>query len=127
MHNLSDGVAYVGIRSRPRAYTVDPNYAMLRTDDGNAYVAVNATTHEIRAANNGAPINVLSSGSGGAVNVTTNNGNINLNGVTIDPSGNINCPATVTATTDVVGGGKHLKTHTHSGVQPGSGTSGPPS
>lgn len=34
---------------------------------------------------------------------------------------------TVTATTDVVGGGKHLKTHTHSGVTAGGGTSGPPS
>lgn len=38
----------------------------------------------------------------------------------------ITCDQTVTATTDVVGGGKHLKTHTHSGVQTGSGNTGAP-
>lgn len=32
----------------------------------------------------------------------------------------------VTATTDVVGGGKSLKSHTHSGVQTGGGNTGPP-
>lgn len=41
-------------------------------------------------------------------------------------NGNVGCNATITATTDVVGGGKSLKNHTHSGVQPGGGTSGPP-
>lgn len=39
----------------------------------------------------------------------------------------VNVDTTLTATTDVVGGGKHLKTHTHSGVTAGGGTSGPPS
>jgi phage baseplate assembly protein V len=34
---------------------------------------------------------------------------------------------TVTATTDVIGGTKSLKNHTHGGVQTGSGTSGAPS
>jgi len=33
----------------------------------------------------------------------------------------------ITATNDVIGGGKHLATHTHSGVTGGGGTSGPPS
>lgn len=42
-------------------------------------------------------------------------------------SGNITASAgTVTGTTDVVGGGKSLKSHEHSGVQTGGGTSGPP-
>jgi phage baseplate assembly protein V len=40
--------------------------------------------------------------------------------------GDTDCTQTITATTDVIGGGKHLKTHTHGGVQSGSGTSGPP-
>jgi phage baseplate assembly protein V len=38
----------------------------------------------------------------------------------------ITCDTTVTATTDVVGGGKHLKTHVHSGVQAGSSNTGAP-
>jgi phage baseplate assembly protein gpV len=38
----------------------------------------------------------------------------------------VNVDKTVTATTDVVGGGKSLKSHIHTGVTSGSGTSGPP-
>jgi len=57
-------------------------------------------------------------------NMTVTANQISLNGVTIDSSGNVNSPATVTATTDVVGGGKHLKTHTHS--DPQGGNTGPP-
>lgn len=41
-------------------------------------------------------------------------------------TGNVSVTGTITGTTDVVGGGKSLKTHTHSGVAAGSGTSGPP-
>lgn len=39
---------------------------------------------------------------------------------------NVQVDKTLTATTDVIGGGKSLKTHLHSGVSTGSGTSGPP-
>lgn len=45
-------------------------------------------------------------------------------GVTID--GDVSVTGTLTASVDVVGGGKSLKDHTHTGVQGGSGTSGPP-
>lgn len=38
----------------------------------------------------------------------------------------VTCDTTVTATTDVVGGGKSLKTHVHSGVTAGGANSGPP-
>lgn len=41
-------------------------------------------------------------------------------------AGNISTGGTVTAATDVVGGGKSLKTHTHGGVTPGSGSTGVP-
>lgn len=41
-------------------------------------------------------------------------------------AGNLHIGGTVTADTDVVGGGKSLKTHTHSGVTTGGGISGPP-
>jgi len=105
MHNLSDGFALVGVRSQPRAFAVNTSKVELRSDDGATYVQLDPA--------------------GKVVKVTAPNG-INLNGVTIDSSGNLNCPATVTATTDVVGGGKHLKTHTHSGVTTGGGVTGPP-
>lgn len=45
---------------------------------------------------------------------------------TLHTTQDINCDTTVTATTDVVGGGKHLKTHTHSGVTAGAGNTGAP-
>lgn len=44
--------------------------------------------------------------------------------VTID--GDLFVSGTATADTDVVGGGKSLKDHKHSGVQAGGGVSGPP-
>lgn len=105
MHDLSDGFAIVGLRSLPREFTVDPDNACLITDDGQTFFKLNPTSKAI---------------------AMQASGGINLNGVTIDSSGNLNSPATITGNTDVVGGGKSLKTHTHSGVQTGGGTSGPP-
>jgi hypothetical protein len=46
---------------------------------------------------------------------------------TVTITGDLHVTGTATADVDVVGGGKHLKTHTHSGVTSGSGTSGQPS
>lgn len=79
--------------------------------------------------------NVTAKSTNGDVLVEATNGNITakanstitLDAPTIHVTGDINCDKTVTATTNVIGGGKSLKTHTHSGVQPGAGTSGPPS
>jgi len=39
---------------------------------------------------------------------------------TLHTTQDITCDTIITATTDVVGGGKHLKTHTHGSVQSGS-------
>lgn len=75
---------------------------------------------------------------GGSLNLTVN-GNCTLN-VTgnLDSSadgwvhtgdvhiiGNVQVDETLTANTDVIGGGKSLKTHTHPGVTTGSGHTGP--
>jgi hypothetical protein len=57
----------------------------------------------------------------------TVDGNMTSSAASWAHSGNITVTGTVTASVDVVGGGKSLKTHTHSGVQTGGGTSGPPS
>jgi hypothetical protein len=53
-------------------------------------------------------------------------GPVTING-TLAQTGNQTVTGTLTATVDVVGGGKSLKTHTHTGVTTGSGTSGAPS
>jgi phage baseplate assembly protein V len=41
-------------------------------------------------------------------------------------TGNVQVDQTLTATTDVIGGGKSLKNHLHSGVQSGGSNTGPP-
>lgn len=44
----------------------------------------------------------------------------------LEVTGTIHTPSTITGDTDVVGGGKSLKTHTHGGVQTGGGNTGAP-
>lgn len=105
MHNLSDGFALVGVRSRPRAFAVNTAGAELRSDDGSTFVRLDPA--------------------GQLVQITAPGG-VNINGVTIDSQGNVSSPGTVTAAQDVVGNGTSLHTHTHRNVQPGSGNSGTP-
>jgi len=100
MHNLSDGFALVGVRSLPRAFEVSTTEAELRSDDGETFIRMDPA--------------------GQLVQVTAPGG-IDLNGVTIDASGNVHTSATITAEEDVVGGGKHLKTHTHPAGSPNTG------
>lgn len=68
--------------------------------------------------------------SGGTATITadggvTINGPLTVNGDT-KIAGDTSVSKTLTATTDVVGGGKSLKGHKHTGVQSGSAVSGPP-
>ncbi len=51
---------------------------------------------------------------------------ITVNSPTTNWTGDINVTGTVTATTDVVGGGISLNSHTHSGVQSGGSSTGGP-
>lgn len=44
----------------------------------------------------------------------------------VECSGDLTATGTITATVDVVGGGKHLKTHVHSGVTAGGANTGQP-
>ncbi|ODN41078.1 Gp138 family membrane-puncturing spike protein [Piscirickettsia litoralis] len=44
----------------------------------------------------------------------------------VKTSGAINCAQTITASSDVVGGGISLKSHTHGGVEPGGGKTSSP-
>lgn len=88
---------------------------------------------------NGVPSQYIAFASGGITMVSPTKVTIQAPNVQIDASTgvSINTPnvamsqdssvgGTLTATTDVVGGGKHLKTHTHPGVATGDGTSGQP-
>jgi phage baseplate assembly protein V len=76
---------------------ISTNSVQLRTDDGLSYIDLNPTTHNVTIVS---PL-------------TTINGNVQVNG-------------TLTASVDVIGGGKSLKTHKHGGVTVGGGQTGVP-
>lgn len=105
-HSMSDAFALVGVRSKARKLPQPASdTTQLRSDDGTTYVELDP--------------------SGQMVGVVAPGG-INLNGVTIDSSGNVSSPATITATSDVLAGTVSLKNHLTSGVQSGGSMSGPP-
>lgn len=64
-------------------------------------------------------------GAGGTATVTAATG-INLTAPTVTITGDLTVTGTATATVDVVGGGKSLKTHVHSGVIAGGSNTGAP-
>lgn len=110
MHHISDGFALVGVRSMPRAFTsFDASTARLRTDDDSCYLEFDPVNKKLKG---------------------VFPGGITLNTVTIDSSGNVTSPQTITGQTQVVAGtggsAVHLTTHEHSGVTAGSSNSGPP-
>lgn len=116
MHDLSDGFAFIGPRSLPRVIS---NYntvsVELRTDDGLSFIRVNPNTHNISITSSN---NVTVSGTG---SVTLNaTGGVTINGA-LTVNGNISTTGTLTNNGHAVG-----STHTHTGVTPGSGTSGVP-
>lgn len=49
-----------------------------------------------------------------------------LDASTVKATGNVDVDDTVTANSDVIGGGISLKTHPHGGIRSGSGTTTPP-
>lgn len=115
MNDLSDGFVIPQVRSQPRRLTVSTSSAQLRSDDGSVLVELNATAKTLHLA---------------APNGTTIDSNVSING-TLSVSGAITSAVSVTApnvvgTTNVTFGGKSGISHTHSGVQSGTGTSGGP-
>ena len=105
-HDLSDAFAIIGPMSQAnRVGGISTSKTQLRSNDGLTFVELDP--------------------SGQIVNVTAPGG-MTITTPTLHITGNVNCDKTVTASTDVVGGGKSLKTHVHTGVQSGSSTSGPP-
>lgn len=67
-HNLSDGIALLGVRNKTRSYVPVTGGAQLQSDDGQAYVQLNLSNH--------------------AVNIVAPGG-VNINGAVISAAGEI--------------------------------------
>lgn len=122
VHDLSDAFVIPGPQSQVKKISgISTSAAQLRTDDGAAFVEVD-TGGDITATTTG--------------NVTINAPTITLNGdVTINGNlsqgmgasgGSATMLGPVNVTNDVKAGGKSLTTHTHGGVQTGSGNTSAP-
>ncbi|MDE1905304.1 MAG: hypothetical protein KGH75_02480 [Rhodospirillales bacterium] len=105
MHDLSDGFVIPRVRSLPHGITISTARAQLRSDDGLAYVELDPAGH--------------------VVNIVAPGG-VTITAPTVHITGNVQVDQTLTSTIDVVGGGKSLKTHVHSGVQSGTSNTGAP-
>ena len=130
MHDLSDAFAIVGPQSQAHKISgISTSAAQLRTDDGAAFVEV-AAGHAITVKTPGK----LTANADGGTEITSPtialNGNVTINGNLSQGMGASGGSATmhgpVTVINDVTAGGKSLMTHTHGGVQTGSGNSGGP-
>jgi len=112
LHDLSDGFVLLGFRSVPRVLqNISVTAIQIRSDDGNAFIELNPTTHAVTMTVPG-NVNITAP-------TTTITGDVHI-------TGDVQVDKTLTATTDVIGGGKHLKTHLHSGVTTGGGNTGMP-
>lgn len=104
MHDLSDGFAIPGPKSLPNVIpSISTNSVQLRTLDGTCYVELAA---------------------GGVINLVAPGG-VNIMG-TLNVSKAVTLQDTLTVDDDATIDGVDIKTHTHSGVQTGSGDTGPP-
>ena len=114
MHDMSDGFALLGFRSQPRVIgNISSTAAQLRTDDGAAFVEVDAVTHAINATTSGAA-------------TVSAQGNITMNAPLVTINGDVKVNGRVDTTGDVKAGTISLMTHKTSLVMPGTGTGGVP-
>jgi phage baseplate assembly protein gpV len=113
MHDLSDGFAFIGVRSRPRALaSVSTTNVQLRSDDGAAHIEI-TPSHDVK---------VLTSGSA----YVEAGPKIQLKATLIEIQGNVTVTGTIVAQGDVTGQTKSLHNHIHSGVVVGGGNTGAP-
>jgi|GEM_PF-501315 len=92
---------------------IDEPVALLRFKDG-ASLSYDPDAHEL-----------LLQLPSGATTVLVSDGGIDLQG-DVKVTGALDVSETITASEDVIGGGKSLKDHRHTGVAAGSAQSGPP-
>lgn len=140
LHDLSDGLAIVGLNSQPnKLVSFNPTDTELRNRARTMRVTmkpsglietVNAAGNYVLDADGSMTVNAPAGTTINSPQIVLN-GNVTFHGDLTGTTGNggngnATIPGTVTATTDVIGGGKSLKTHVHSGVQPGAGNTGQP-
>lgn len=113
-HDMQDAFFVPGMRPLPQALPEFQNNGIrLRNRAG---------THWVWLKNDGT---ITLENGAGHIRMAPN-GTVTINGVTIDTAGNVTTDATVTASTNVVGGGISLNSHTHGGVQSGGSSTGGP-
>jgi phage baseplate assembly protein gpV len=123
MHDLSDGFALLGTRNQTRLLpSLSTSAVQLRNDAGDAFVQI-APSKNITVSTPAAVTVVAASVTLDAPTVTCT-GSLAVTGA-ITSAVSVTAPAVVGSST-VTAAGKSLSTHTHSGVQTGTGTSGPP-
>lgn len=122
MHSMSDGFALVGFFSQATKISgISTSTAQLRSNDGSTYVEVNPSGQIVNVvAPAGMTVTTPTFTVTGVINVQNVNGATNAGTIT----GSLNATGTITGQADVVGGGKSLKSHTHS--DPQGGNTGPP-
>ncbi|WP_460986682.1 phage baseplate assembly protein V [Sphingobium sp. TomTYG75] len=111
--DLENGLVILGLYSDANPPpSNDPDVVQMDFPDG-ASINYNHATHALAIS--------LPAGSTAAIDATdvTINGNVAING-------DVTISGTATATEDVVGGGKSLKSHKHGGVQAGGAQTGAP-
>lgn len=122
MHSMSDGFALVGFFSQATKISgISTTTAQLRSNDGSTYVEIDPTGKIVNVvAPGGMTLTTPTVTITGVINVQNLQGATNASTM----SGNMTTTGTITGQTDVVGGGKSLKNHTHS--DPQGGNTGPP-
>lgn len=126
MHDLSDGFAFVGFFSQATKIAVSTTSAQLRSNDGTTFIDLNPATQKVRIVAPGgfdvvAPLSTFSAAVTIQGLLTWAGGMIGSigSGVAARITGAINFIGTLTSN------GKNISdSHTHNGVQPGSGNSG---
>ncbi|WP_186257792.1 Gp138 family membrane-puncturing spike protein [Burkholderia gladioli] len=142
-HSLADGFALVGVRSQPRVLAnVSTTSAQLRSDDGATFIDLNPTAGTLKLVAPGgleidAPTVKVNAGTSVEVNSpqSTFDGALTVKGIFTFLAGLVGSTAegvaaTITGAINFIGSltsnGKRIDDgHTHSGVEPGLGNSGP--
>ncbi|KFK92010.1 MULTISPECIES: phage baseplate assembly protein V [unclassified Serratia (in: enterobacteria)] len=130
-HDFSDGFALVGPQSQAQKISgISTSAAQLRTDDGAAFIELDPESHAVNVTT---PGKLIASAQGGTEITSPEivlNGNVTINGNLSQGMGAAGGTATmqgpVKVTNDLTAGGKSLMSHTHGGVQNGSGNTGAP-
>lgn len=144
MHDLSDGMAFVGFRSKPRMLSnLSTSSTQLRADNGSTFIDLNAGAETVTiTAPGGTTVNTTTAVIHASTSITldspqtTCTGKLTVEGLLtyqagMAGSGGAGAAAAITGSIAVTGGnvtadGIDLKTHVHSGVQTGSGNTGAP-